>query len=311
MLNLNACKYFLEVARLQSIRSAADRLHVAPSAISRQISKLEHEFDVQLLTRHSNGVRLTSAGEHLAKHLATVFDQIDLAKGAIADLKGLKVGQVSVATIEGISRPFLSDNVAQFGIKFPSVTFRVKICGRERVLEALEQHLCHIGFIYDNFSHPSIETVGRWKQPLLALARKDHPLADGRPLVLRDLLSVSCVLPDDTFGIYHLVNRAYAKLGAKPNAKLLADQFHFLIDYAVTTNSIVFLPLQAALAEVKAGLVVPLNLRCDDFEHRYIYAVVRRNQKLPPAAGEFLRFVLSKFEAGEISDAELLAKLRI
>ncbi|SDX55417.1 LysR family transcriptional regulator [Litoreibacter albidus] len=310
MLNFTACKYFLEVARLLSIRAAADRLHVAPSAISRQISKLEHEFDVQLLVRHSNGVRLTASGELLAKHMTVVFDRIDIAKGEISDLKGLKTGRVEIATIEGISRPFLSENIDRFRQKYPSIEFRVRIRGRERVLEALEQHLCQIGFIYDNFSHPSIEEVGKWRQPLLAFARPDHPFADGRHLTLEDLLPVRCVLPDDSFGIHHLVKRAYAKLGATPNTTLVADQFHFLIDHAIRTNAIIYLPLQAALTEAQTGQIVPLNLECRDFEHRYIFAIVRRDQQLSPAAAEFLKFVLLQFSKGEKSDAELLAKLR-
>ncbi|MEO9526098.1 MAG: LysR family transcriptional regulator, partial [Roseibium sp.] len=62
MLNRTACRYFLEVARLGSIRLAADRLHVSPSAISRQIAKLEREFEEQIVERRADGVRLTDAG---------------------------------------------------------------------------------------------------------------------------------------------------------------------------------------------------------------------------------------------------------
>lgn len=310
MLNLTACRYFAEVARLGSLRAAADRLHVAPSAISRQLSKLEHELDVQLLERHSNGVRLTEAGTVLEAHLAVIFDRIDLAKGEIADLKGLKRGQVSVATVEGVTRPFLSEKIAAFRRDFPSIEMRVRIRGRERVLEALEQHICQIGILYDHFSHPVIETVGKWHQPLLALVPRDHPFADGRVVQLEDIVALPCVMPDDSFGIHHLVNRVYGKLGARPNAVLMADQFHFLIDHALRTGAIIFLPLQGALTEVQSGQVVPLNLHCKEFEYRYIYAVTRRDQQLPPAAAAFLKYILSEFEAGEAFDADLLAQIR-
>ncbi|WP_376873597.1 LysR family transcriptional regulator [Albirhodobacter sp. R86504] len=310
MLNLAACRYFAEVARFGSLRAAADRLHVAPSAISRQLAKLEHELDVQLLERHSNGVRLTEAGALLQRHLTTVFDTIDLARGEIADLKGLKRGQVSLATVEGITRPFLSEKIAAFRRDFPSIEMRVRIRGRERVLEALEHHICQIGILYDHFSHPVIETVGKWHQPLLALVPQDHPFADGRPVDLNDIKDLPCVMPDDSFGIHHLVNRVYAKIGAVPNAVLMADQFHFLIDHALRTGAIVFLPLQGALTEVQSGQLVPLNLTCKDFEYRYIYAVTRRDQQLPPAAAAFLRYILSEFKASEASDIALLAKIR-
>jgi DNA-binding transcriptional LysR family regulator len=310
VLNLAACRYFVEVARLGSLRAAADRLHIAPSAISRQLSKLEHELDVQLLERHSTGVRLTEAGTLLNTHLAVIFDRIDLAKGEIADLKGLKRGHVSLATIEGVTRPFLSEKIAAFSRNFPQIEMRVRIRGRERVLEALEQHISQIGIIYDHFSHPVIETAGKWHQPLLAMAPHNHPLADGRLVKLEDIVAMPCVMPDESFGIHHLVNRAYSRLGARPNAVLVADQFHFLIDHALRTGAIIFLPLQGALSEVQSGQVVPLNLLCNEFKHRYIYAVTRRDQILPPAAAVFLRFILSEFEAGEKFDADLLAQIR-
>lgn len=90
-------------------------------------------------------MQLTEAGRVLADHLTIVFDQIDVAKGEISDLKKLKTGSVSVATVEGISDPFLSASITAFRKKFPAIDFRVRIRGRERVLEAVEQHLSQIG----------------------------------------------------------------------------------------------------------------------------------------------------------------------
>ena len=194
MVNLTACRYFLEVVRLGSIRLAADRLHVSPSAISRQLAKLEREFDGQLVERRANGVELTEAGKVAAEHFAAIFDQVDLVKGEISDLLKLKAGSVSIATVEGISDPFLSEQIQAFRQKFPAIDFRVRIRGRERVLEALEQHLCQVGFVYDHFTHPMIEIVGQWQQPLLALAPPLHPLADGRRLHLGDLVEAAANL---------------------------------------------------------------------------------------------------------------------
>jgi DNA-binding transcriptional LysR family regulator len=58
-------RYFDEVARQGSIRKAADRLNVAPSAVNRQILKLEDELGAPLFERLPRGLRLTAAGEIL------------------------------------------------------------------------------------------------------------------------------------------------------------------------------------------------------------------------------------------------------
>ncbi|WP_371398936.1 LysR family transcriptional regulator [Marinovum algicola] len=293
-----------------SIRLAADRLHVSPSAISRQLAKLEREFDGQLVERRANGVELTEAGKVAAEHFAAIFDQVDLVKGEISDLLKLKAGSVSIATVEGISDPFLSEQIQAFRQKFPAIDFRVRIRGRERVLEALEQHLCQVGFVYDHFTHPMIEIVGQWQQPLLALAPPSHPLADGRRLHLGDLVEAACVLPDDSFGIHHLINRAFRKIAARPKPIMVADQLHFLIRHAVHTTSIVYVPLQAALREVEAGELVPLNLDCKDFDHRFIYAIVRRDQRRSPACEAFINALVSNFPKSEKLDARILKRLR-
>ncbi|WP_424987207.1 LysR family transcriptional regulator [Microbulbifer sp. S227A] len=86
MTNLVAFQYVLEVARLGSLRLAADRLHVSPSAISRQLAKLEREFGGTLVERRATGVELTEAGRIAAAHFSVIFDQIDMVKGEISEL---------------------------------------------------------------------------------------------------------------------------------------------------------------------------------------------------------------------------------
>lgn len=303
------CRYFLELARSQSIRQAADRLQVAPSVISRQLTRLEQGIGAQLLERRADGVQLTEAGLLLRDHLGAIHNRIDRALDEIADINALRKGTVQIATVEGITRPFLSQQIAGFRSQNPGVAFRLRICGRQRVMEALEQHVSQIGFLYDHFSHPAIEEVGRWRQPLLALAPAGHPFTDQRKLTLADLAGQPCALPDETFGIHHLVKRAFTRAGMVPRFDVVADQLQFLADYAVRTGAIIYAPLQSALSEVMAGQLVPLNLDCAEFHHRHIYAVARRNHDLPPAASAFMQAIVQAFAEGEKADASLLARI--
>ena len=58
--NTAALRYFYEVAKYGSFRLAADRIHIAASAISRQIQLLEQELEVKLFARDRKGLRLTA-----------------------------------------------------------------------------------------------------------------------------------------------------------------------------------------------------------------------------------------------------------
>lgn len=77
--SLNALRAFDAVARLRSVSAAAAELSVTPSAVSRQISNLEEEIGIALLTREGRGLRLTADGRRLESGLSDAFAQIDSA----------------------------------------------------------------------------------------------------------------------------------------------------------------------------------------------------------------------------------------
>lgn len=112
-------RYFNAVAKLGSIRKAADRLHVAPSAVSRQIAQLEHELDAILFERSKSGVRLTAAGEVLARQSHRIFRDLDRARAGIDDLRGLRRGDVSLWVIEGFVTGLLPNLLGRLPAPLP------------------------------------------------------------------------------------------------------------------------------------------------------------------------------------------------
>lgn len=73
-MQLRALRYFHEVARCASLRQAAERLYVTPTAVSRQIEQLEHFFGTALIERGSPGDPPDGGGRVLGRagqfHLA-------------------------------------------------------------------------------------------------------------------------------------------------------------------------------------------------------------------------------------------------
>ena len=72
-------RYFLAVAQSGSLTEASARLHVAASALSRQIAGLEAQLGSPLFERHPRGMVLTAAGEILAaqgRKIAFLFTEL-------------------------------------------------------------------------------------------------------------------------------------------------------------------------------------------------------------------------------------------
>lgn len=62
-MEIRQLRYFKEVAEREHISDAAIHLHVAQSAVSRQIANLESELGVELFERIGRNVKLTPIGK--------------------------------------------------------------------------------------------------------------------------------------------------------------------------------------------------------------------------------------------------------
>src|ERR1700729_137680 len=95
-MDFTALRYFSETAHSRSVRAASERLHVSPSAISRQIAKLEHELRAPIFDRRAQGMALTPAGEILQAKVEGVMRELDHIKSHVAALRDLQPGTVDI-----------------------------------------------------------------------------------------------------------------------------------------------------------------------------------------------------------------------
>lgn len=90
-MELEDLQTFVEVADAGGVSSAARRLGVSKSIVSRRLFRLEAELGVQLLARTTRGAALTEAGVTFRDHAARICAEIDLARETIlpaGDLRG-------------------------------------------------------------------------------------------------------------------------------------------------------------------------------------------------------------------------------
>jgi len=91
VLDVEDLRTFVEVADAGGVSSAARRLGVSKSIVSRRLFRLEAELGVQLLARTTRGAALTEAGVTFREHAARVCAEIDIARETIlpaGDLRG-------------------------------------------------------------------------------------------------------------------------------------------------------------------------------------------------------------------------------
>ena len=87
------------VARHRHFTRAAEELHVAQSALSHQIRRLEHELGTALFERTSRRVSPTEAGQAIAARARRVLAEVDAARQEVDELRGVARGRIWVGAL--------------------------------------------------------------------------------------------------------------------------------------------------------------------------------------------------------------------
>jgi DNA-binding transcriptional LysR family regulator len=290
-LDLTSLRYFFEAARTGSIRQAAEHVHVAPSAVSRQIAKLEHEFGSPLLERRSNGVRLTPAGELLARQLQLTIRDLAQVRGQIDDLKGLRRGEVTIYCIEGLVDSFLPSAIGRFNGRYAEITFNVVVASTDRILEALACDEADIGIALNSPARAPINVTAAWNEPVRVIVAPFHPLATRRSVSLRELAGYGATLPDSSFGVRRLVDRLLAAHGV--SARLVVTTNSILMTTSIARQGIAYtlMPAFAVARDLETGALLAIPIADRDLEPARVEICTHLGRRLPVAASEFLSFL--------------------
>src|SRR6201987_6472636 len=157
-MDFTALRYFNETANSRSIRAASERLHVSPSAISRQIAKLEHELRAPIFDRRAQGMRLTPAGEILLSKIDGVMREFSRVKSHIAALQDLQAGNVDVYCFQTAIESFVAPGLNRFHVQYHDVTFNVWMSSTAEAIEALNTGAAEIGLV---LNAPAREAITR------------------------------------------------------------------------------------------------------------------------------------------------------
>jgi DNA-binding transcriptional LysR family regulator len=288
--------YFYEVARSGSIRQAAERLHVSPSAISRMITKAEHRFQAELFERQTKGMHLTAAGRILAEQLGGVLTQLHDARTQIDELKGLRRGEVRLHCIEGIVQDLLPRALAAFHRRYPQISFRVYTGGSDAIVEALLANQADVGIAFNLRRRPDIDVLFTFSQTLHTLVSKDHPLRRKRSVRLKEVVEYPIAMPDQSFGVRAMLDGALRKSGLEVPMFITTNSISLTRAIAQSGEAITITPPFAASGELASGQLFAIPIVGRSLLKGTMSVCKRRGRRLPAAASELVGVVREAFE---------------
>ena len=291
----NALRYFLGVAQHGSIRIAAEKLNVAPSAISRHIQNMERELGLPLFERNARGVSLTEAGELYVQHARTVFLDRERVRLEIDELKGLRRGHIRISTIDGIVAGPLSNATSSFRKLHPGVTIQLNSTGTEMVNKAVREGVADVGIAYQPNAVDDIDIAVRIPDPLLLVVSPSHPLAERSIVDVREVIDFPLALPEATFGIRKLINSACRAERIPLEPTLETNSIEALRGFALSGAGVTMLHSLSITREIGLGLLKGIPFRQAMLQEAWIEIYTQEGRKLPTIIERFTEHLKKTF----------------
>jgi DNA-binding transcriptional LysR family regulator len=284
----NAFHYFFEAANLGSMRLASEKIGVAVSSISRQISHLEAAMGVMLIERGRRSIRLTEAGEVVfAFHREQLSDR-EALMNRLQELREVKTGHIILGIGEGFIGNALSRTIDQFQKRNPGIAVTIHSCSSSEIERMVLEDEVHIGMILHVTEEPKIRTRLSVSQPLTVLASPSHPLARLDAVTIEQLATFDLCLPPKGFRIRSTLQHAERRARAMLEPMMVTDSVQMMREMAKGGRVVTVLPRIAALAELAEGSLIARPLRDPELEHSAVSLIHRLGRQLDGAPARML-----------------------
>jgi LysR family nitrogen assimilation transcriptional regulator len=296
-MDFNDLRMFVKVARYGSFSSAAEQLHIAQSALSRRIGRLEHHLGMQLLVRHGRGTELTKEGSLLAAEAERLFGEFDRLQQAIRAMGKEPSGLVRLA-LTPIAGQFLGPRIAS---SVKTVAPKVELIFIEGTSDSVSDWIkdgsADIGVFYSGEISDDFDATTLIEEPLYLMAPygKSGLVDDSRTdFPASSLKDIPLVLPDDR-GIRRILDLICERYGfpLKPIIEVSGLSTSKGMIEAGTAYSI--LPFAAVYNEVKAQRIRAIPL--DPPLNWYVQMASRTNRQPSLAVSTIKQIIIDEVPA--------------
>ncbi|MBN8412454.1 LysR family transcriptional regulator [Halomonas denitrificans] len=282
--------YFQVTIEAGSVRQAAARLDIAPSAVSRQLSLIEDALGAPLLERSRQGVVPTAVGEMLLDYCRRRSALDDTFSEQLDAYQRLETGHLSLTVGEGFVGDLLDTPLRTFTERYRGVRLDVNTGSTSEIIEAVIQDEAHLGLMYHERVHPQLRFWHSSQQPLVALVSPSHPLAGAREaLTIATLSDHPMALWRTGHGVRQLVDEGFREAGLRPQVNMQTNSLSVLLHAARSDLTLTLLPAFAAARELEDGRLVALEVDSERFRQARAHIVTRVGRRMPRAGLQLLR----------------------
>lgn len=248
--------YFKTVVEMGSFTAAAKQLHMAQPPLSRQISNLEDELNVQLLNRGAKGVVPTDAGKLLLAYAdqliqlrAEADHQVRFLGTAVSGK--LRVGMISSAV--GV----VPNTLAAITDYYPNVQLLISESDTYQLIDQLEKHQIDAAIVRTPFSVRHMREEALMEERMVAVVPKPYETGLASRISIYDLDALPLIVYRRFRNIF---NQTFFEQGINPFIASYCDDARTAVQLANAKLGVALVPESVGLAYLGIGVTIhPIN----------------------------------------------------
>lgn len=286
---------FVEAAQALSFARVGERLNLTPAGISFQIKQIEGQVGFALFERVGRRVALTDAGRTLLIYARQVLQSLADADQALAALKGLKGGHVTIGLVS-TAKYIVPHLLARFRAEHPAVAIELRDGNRRWIIDALAKGEIDLAIMGQPPADAAVTAEAFAPHPSVIVAAPSHLLARARELPARRLAGEPFVVREDGSGTRALLDGFFAEHGMTPHIAMTTSSNETIKQAAMAGMGLALISRHTIGLELCLGLLAILPVQGFPLMRAWFVAH-RRNMPLLPAHARLKSFLLEEGQA--------------
>jgi DNA-binding transcriptional LysR family regulator len=278
-MNLQYLRVFLAVAECEHITHASEELALSQPAVTKTIQSLEREVGLELIERHGRRITLTYAGRVLHSYARRVFAVEREMEEALASLRDVEKGEVTLAASSVTGVYLLPPIVARFRARYPQVALHITILNSHEIVEATLDWKIDFGLVEGDTSMlpPELQAEAFSCDELVLVVAPEHRWS-GLPAIAPEALGDrELLLREQGSGIREVIEHALRLWHVQVRPLLVLPDNEAIKQMAISGVGAAILSALAVQRELAAGDLVRIAIA--GVELRPQLSLVRRADK--------------------------------
>ena len=238
-MDLMKLRYFYITAKLENMSLAAKELLISQPALSKSITTLEAELEMDLFNRNGKRISLNENGRFLYKRLERIFAEVRDLERALDERRDEGSGELSIVATLPYTFTTLID---LFFNEYPNIKYQQVPLSKKNVTQFIENGKYDVCITTEKIEHPYVEWHPLFEEEIFLTVPISFPEAENDFIELSKMRDIPFVGLTHQYGFRILTDQFCDDIGFKPHYQFEFEEATAILKFVKSGRGVSFTP---------------------------------------------------------------------